>query len=104
MVGIYGVNLFRQSPQLRRLCCEVRKSRPLARALNRYDAWVTGLRPQQAATPAPAPAVAARPEDDRLTKIAPLAASSQDPALADLPQDDGPHDPRYAGRGTAICR
>jgi 3'-phosphoadenosine 5'-phosphosulfate sulfotransferase (PAPS reductase)/FAD synthetase len=44
MVGTHGVNLFQRSPDLRRLCCEVRKSRPLARALGGYDAGVTGLR------------------------------------------------------------
>ena len=47
MVGSHGVNLFLNSPDLRRLCCEVRKSRPLARALRGYDAWVTGVRRQQ---------------------------------------------------------
>src|SRR2546428_7374616 len=31
MVAANGVNLFYQSPDLRRLCCDVRKSRPLAR-------------------------------------------------------------------------
>src|SRR5437588_1386004 len=30
MVGHQGVNLFYKSPDLRRLCCEIRKSRPLA--------------------------------------------------------------------------
>src|SRR6202171_1623709 len=50
MVGTHGANLFYKSMEMRRLCCEVRKSRPLARALKGYDAWVTGLRREQAAT------------------------------------------------------
>src|SRR6202171_3241240 len=50
MVETHGANLFYKSVEMRRLCCEVRKSRPLARALKGYDAWVTGLRREQAAT------------------------------------------------------
>src|ERR1700682_6641191 len=34
MVGTHGANLFHKSVEMRRLCCDVRKSRPLARALN----------------------------------------------------------------------
>src|SRR5207302_759064 len=44
MVGEHGPNLFYDSVELRRHCCEVRKSRPLVRALAGYDAWVTGGR------------------------------------------------------------
>src|SRR5260370_17600172 len=62
MVGSHGANLFRQSPDLRRLCCEVRKSRPLARALHGYHAWVTGLRRQQAGTRPPTPLAPPRPQ------------------------------------------
>src|SRR5438132_2698745 len=35
MVALNGTNLFYRSPDLRRLCCSVRKSRPLERALDR---------------------------------------------------------------------
>jgi phosphoadenosine phosphosulfate reductase len=62
MVGTNGVNLFYQSGDMRRLCCDVRKSRPLARALQGYDAWVTGVRRQQATTRSQTPVVAADPE------------------------------------------
>src|SRR6202163_3574110 len=55
MVGAHGVNLFYKSAENRRLCCDVRKSRPLARALHGYDAWVTGVRRQQATTRAETP-------------------------------------------------
>jgi len=102
MVGSHGVNLFRQSPQLRRLCCEVRKSRPLARALNRYDAWVTGLRRQQAATRSSTPVVAADPEHDGLTKIAPLAAWTKDQVWAYIHEHDVPYHPLYERGYTSI--
>jgi 3'-phosphoadenosine 5'-phosphosulfate sulfotransferase (PAPS reductase)/FAD synthetase len=41
MTTSHGVNLFRQSRDLRQLCCDVRKDRPLRRALEGYDAWIT---------------------------------------------------------------
>jgi len=34
MIKSYGVNLFYESMELRRLCCHVRKVRPLTRAMN----------------------------------------------------------------------
>src|SRR5579872_368920 len=55
MVAIYGHDLFRDSVDLRHLCCTVRKVRPLERKLRELQAWATGLRrdqsPDRAATP-----------------------------------------------------
>ena len=50
MVAEKGVNLFYNSIENRKLCCEVRKLRPLARALEGMDAWITGLRKHQSVT------------------------------------------------------
>src|SRR5258708_4389870 len=50
MVGAHGTNLFLQSPDLRRQCCDIRKTRLLDRALGGFDAWITGVRRDQAAT------------------------------------------------------
>src|SRR5262249_38803193 len=50
MVAADGPNLFRHSGELRRRCCDVRKVRPLTRALAGFDAWVTGLRRDQSET------------------------------------------------------
>jgi phosphoadenosine phosphosulfate reductase len=44
MVGRYGPDLFRDSVAKRRLCCEIRKVRPLERKLAELDAYVVGLR------------------------------------------------------------
>jgi phosphoadenylyl-sulfate reductase (thioredoxin) len=44
MVALHGVNLFRREPVFRKLCCHVRKVRPLDRVLGELDAWATGLR------------------------------------------------------------
>ena len=49
MVREKGLNLFYQSLENRKLCCEIRKIRPLKRALQGARAWVTGLRREQAA-------------------------------------------------------
>lgn len=42
--GIYG---FRYSVEARKACCEIRKVRPLNRALKGAAAWLTGLRREQ---------------------------------------------------------
>jgi phosphoadenylyl-sulfate reductase (thioredoxin) len=48
MVSLYGADLFRESVPNRMLCCDVRKSRPLARGLSGLAAYFTGLRRAQA--------------------------------------------------------
>ncbi len=50
MVNRHGINLFYQSESNRKLCCEVRKLKPLARALKGLDAWICGLRTEQSVT------------------------------------------------------
>ncbi|AAK43019.1 phosphoadenylyl-sulfate reductase [Saccharolobus solfataricus] len=47
LVNKYGINLFYKSVELRKACCEVRKVRPLKRALDGMEAWITGLRREQ---------------------------------------------------------
>lgn len=49
MVSEHSPQLFRTSVPLRELCCDVRKVRPLRRALEGADAWITGLRRFQSA-------------------------------------------------------
>jgi phosphoadenosine phosphosulfate reductase len=107
MVGSHGANLFYRSPEMRRLCCEVRKSRPLARALAGYDAWITGVRREQAPTRSQTAVVAADPEHDRLTKIAPLASWSKDQVWSYIRENDLPYhslyDAGYTSIGCAPC-
>jgi len=102
MVGGHGVNLFYRSPDLRRLCCEVRKSRPLARALRGYDAWVTGVRRQQATTRSQTPVAALDLEHEGLTKVAPLALWSKDQVWAYIRQHELPYHPLYERGYTSI--
>lgn len=102
MVRSHGVNLFYRSPDLRRTCCEIRKSRPLARALRGYDAWVTGLRRQQAATRSQTPVVEPDRDHAGLTKIAPLAGWSKDEVWAYIREHDVPFHPLYERGYTSI--
>jgi thioredoxin-dependent adenylylsulfate APS reductase len=44
MTSCHGVDLFYKSIPLRNLCCEIRKTWPLKRALSGAKAWITGLR------------------------------------------------------------
>lgn len=81
MVAVHGVNLFLDGVDLRKRCCEVRKLRPLARALEGLDAWVCGLRQRQSANRAKTEVV----EWDAthgLVKINPLAEWSTEQVQA----------------------
>jgi phosphoadenosine phosphosulfate reductase len=107
MVGDHGANLFYQSVEMRRLCCDVRKSRPLRRALAGYDAWITGVRREQAATRTETAVVAPDREHAGLTKIAPLAAWSKDQVWAYIRENELPYhslyDLGYTSIGCAPC-
>ena len=66
----YGARLYERDPAL---CCQMRKVEPLARTLPAYEAWVTGVRREEAPTRSNTPLVT---WDDKngLVKINPLAA------------------------------
>ncbi|GAB3052399.1 phosphoadenylyl-sulfate reductase [Intrasporangium mesophilum] len=66
----YGPRLYERDPAL---CCQMRKVEPLARTLPAYEAWVTGVRREEAATRANTPLVT-WDEKNGLVKINPLAA------------------------------
>jgi phosphoadenosine phosphosulfate reductase len=72
LVGRDGVFGFRVSIDARKACCEVRKVRPLARALHGAAAWITGLRRGQSSGRGEIP-FAAWDGDHALIKVNPLA-------------------------------
>jgi len=47
MVREKGVNLFYESVENRKLCCEIRKVHPINKILSTLDGWITGLRRDQ---------------------------------------------------------
>lgn len=74
----YGARLYERDPAL---CCQMRKVEPLSGSLGGYEAWVTGVRRDEAPTRANTPLVT---WDDKngLVKINPLAAWSFDDLIA----------------------
>jgi phosphoadenosine phosphosulfate reductase len=107
MVAAHGTDLFHSSVELRRLCCDVRKSRPLERALRGYDAWITGVRRDQAATRADTQVVAVDSEHGGIAKIAPLAGWSKQQVWDYIREHDLPYhslyDQGYTSIGCAPC-
>jgi phosphoadenosine phosphosulfate reductase len=71
----HGALPMRQSIELRKACCALRKLEPLSRALEGRSAWVTGLRREQSDARAELP-VSSTDEHGR-EKLNPLAAWSQ---------------------------
>jgi phosphoadenosine phosphosulfate reductase len=50
MVRENGINLFYESADLRKKCCQVRKIQPLKRAFQGLEVWICGLRREQSIT------------------------------------------------------
>jgi len=106
MVGDGGVNLFYRSLEARKLCCSVRKLAPLRRVLADADAWVTGVRRQQADSRADMQAV----EEDTtfgLRKFNPLIAWTEQEVWEYIRSNDLPynplHDKFFPSIGCAPC-
>jgi len=50
MVNAKGINLFFESVENRKLCCNIRKIEPLKRAFAGLEVWICGLRREQSVT------------------------------------------------------
>ena len=94
--GIFG---FRLSIEARKACCDVRKVRPLRRALEGAAAWIAGLRRDQAAGRG-AVALVAWDAEHGLIKINPLADWPLERLEAYIAANDIPVNPLHA-RGFA---
>ncbi len=90
--GVYG---FRHSVENRKSCCEIRKVRPLNRALQGAQAWITGLRREQSQARADVP-LAEWDGDRGLIKINPLADWSDERLNAYIDAHDIPVNPLHA--------
>jgi len=96
MVARRGVNLFRNSVQERMLCCQIRKVRPLVKALQHVDGWFTGLRRDQWASRAAIKKVELDHDHEGIVKINALA-DWEGPEVWDYIHDnDVPVHPLYA--------
>jgi len=74
-VRTHGELAMRQSIELRKACCSLRKLEPLARALEGRSAWVSGLRREQSGARAEVPFESV--DENGRTKFNPLAEWSQ---------------------------
>lgn len=95
LVGRDGINGFRHSIAARQACCDVRKVRPLKRALAGASTWITGLRRGQSAGRQVVPFVA-WDEAFGLLKLNPLADWSLDQLEAYIAANGVPVNPLHA--------
>ena len=106
-VNTHGPNAFYESLGLRKACCAVRKLEPLTRALVGADAWITGLRSDQAATRTGLEHFELDNAHGGLLKINPLAHWSLEQTWAHVRAHGVPynvlHDQGYPSIGCAPC-
>jgi phosphoadenosine phosphosulfate reductase len=99
MVTHFGPNLFEEAVSYRRLCCQIRKVRPLDRKLAGIDAYAVGLRRDQTEQRADTPKVI---EQDGKLKLSPLADWPRQKVLDYIQRNDVPVHPLYAAGYTSI--
>lgn len=102
MVDRNGIDLFRDSVEQRLLCCQIRKVRPLLKALAGVDAWFTGLRREQWASRANIRKVELDHDHDGIVKVNPLADWTEDEVWDYIRDHDVPTHPLYAQGYTSI--
>ncbi len=102
-----GFYSFRRSVEERKFCCHVRKVEPLARALEGLDAWITGLRREQALTRVGVDLVEIDASHGSMCKLNPLAAWTEQQVWAYIREHRVPynalHDRAYPSIGCAPC-
>jgi phosphoadenosine phosphosulfate reductase len=107
MLREHGPNPFYESVELRKLCCRVRKVEPLKRALSGLDAWITGLRREQAVTRADVRKVEIDEANGGIVKVNPLADWKTKQVWDYIRENDVPynalHDYGYPSIGCAPC-
>jgi phosphoadenosine phosphosulfate reductase len=102
-----GFYSFRRSIEERKRCCGIRKVEPLGRALGTLDAWITGLRREQAVTRSAVGAVEVDAAHGGIVKVNPLIAWSEAQVWDYVRAHGVPynrlHDEGYPSIGCAPC-
>ncbi|MEE9522579.1 MAG: phosphoadenylyl-sulfate reductase [candidate division NC10 bacterium] len=102
-----GFYSFRRSVEERKYCCGIRKMEPLGRAVNGLDAWITGLRREQAVTRGMVGKVEADESHGGIIKVNPLADWSGEQVWDYIRAHDIPynalHDVGFPSIGCAPC-
>lgn len=99
----YGDELWKSNPTA---CCNIRKVEPLKRILSNYEAWITGIRRDQAPTRANSKKIE-WDEKFGLLKCNPLAAWTSEDVWTYIRKHDviyNPlHDQNYPSIGCSVC-
>ena len=102
----HGINGFYDSVEKRKGCCYARKVEPLRRALKGKEAWITGMRRDQAVTRGTLE-ISSFDADNGLQKFNPLLDWTNKDVWAYIRQYDVPynklHDEFYPSLGCAPC-
>jgi phosphoadenosine phosphosulfate reductase len=102
MEAEHGRDLFRRSVPLRLTCCEVRKVKPLIRALEGLDCWITGLRRDQWASRAAIRKIELDHDHFGIVKLNPLADWTKEEVWEYLEANGVPVHPLYSEGYTSI--
>ena len=107
MVRIRGMNLMYDSVENRKLCCEIRKVRPLNRALMKLDGWITGLRRDRVSTRATTRKIEIDGSHGGIIKVNPLADWTFEMVWDYIKENNIPynrlHDAGYPSIGCEPC-
>lgn len=107
MVKEKGINLFYESVENRKLCCQIRKVEPLNRVLKKYAAWICGLRRGQSPTREKINKVEVDANHNDMIKVNPLVDWSLDQVRAYIKKFSIPYnrlyDQGYQSIGCAPC-
>lgn len=105
-VQTHGINAFYESIASRKACCAIRKVEPLKRALANKNAWITGMRAEQATTRTSLP-TREFDEANKLEKFNPLSDWKEQEVWAYIRIFEVPyntlHDAFYPSIGCAPC-
>lgn len=103
----HGENLFYKNVDQRTLCCHIRKGEPLKRALSGLDAWITGLRKDQASSRAAIKKVELDSVNGGIVKINPIRDWTSEQVWSYIRENDVPYnklfDQGYTSIGCAPC-
>ncbi len=102
-----GFYSFRQSIENRKECCGIRKVEPLNRALGQLDAWITGLRREQAVTRVALPKAEVDAAHRNMAKINPIAEWTTEQVWDYIKKNNVPynklHDMNFPSIGCSPC-
>ena len=107
MIRSKGMNLFYESVENRKLCCEIRKVHPLNRALATLDGWITGLRRDQVTTRSTTKKIELDAAHGGIIKLNPIADWSSDMVWDYIHKNNVPynklHDNGFPSIGCEPC-